>query len=131
MDLIAEYRNTITQRYAQKILDKSGVQNRSFQNAQQNVSENSKNVIKKNIVIVSSNSRVTRNNESVLNHPQKRYKSCKKIKKESSLIEDSNNKDKNLKKMHKHRGSLDSPIKISINDIDNHWYNVNKRKAPK
>lgn len=75
MDLIAEYRNTITQRYAQKILDKSGVQNRSLQKANKNTSENLKVKQQSNIKDAASHSRDTRNRGANLAQPQKRYKS--------------------------------------------------------
>lgn len=75
MDLIAEYRNTITQRYAKKILDKSGVQNRTFQNINKNVSEKQKIEKQTKPKDVTSHSRETRNRSANLTQPQKRYKS--------------------------------------------------------
>ena len=129
MDLIAEYRNTITERYAHKILDKSGIQNRSFQN-KNNISQKPKVVKQNNAISSTSFSRETRNTGASLTNPHKRYKSCKKVNKETALI-DNSKKESQKNKMHKHRGSLDSPIKVSINDADNHVYLANKKRVPK
>jgi len=123
LDLIAEYRNTITERYAQKVLGKQTIDSNSTLNPQQNQMDESSLPKTRNNGIYKIKAHTHRNEPEnskedtpQTKKPKKRRKSFKKLY-DHSLLATTHEHTTTEKPRHCHKASLDSSIKVQYPSI--------------